>query len=272
MSLESGRKLGLTASIIYVVVPVITVVLYGFFILSIIAAASSAFTGGGSTSPFGASFLSSGVISIAFIGLGLLSLVGFILFIVAMYQLSHYYNEPGIFKNMLYGLVVAIVGSVSLAVILIAIIISTITNNRANTAPTIAPAIGLVIVGLLALIVAFLAIIIISAFFWKRAFNKLGEKSGNNNFNTAGLLILIGAALSIVGVGGFISWIAWIFAAMGFNSLKQKAAETSAFPYFTPHTEIPNLAQKRFCPYCGIENTPDSVYCVVCGKKLQESQ
>ena len=266
MSFESGRKLGLTASIIYIIMPVITVVLYGFFIFSIIAAASSAFTGGGSTSPFGASFLSSGVISIAFIGLGVLSLIGFIFFIIAMYQLSHYYDEPGIFKNVLYGLVVAIVGSVSFAVILIAIIVSLI--SRANTGPTFVPAVGLVIVGLLALVGAFLAILIISSFFWKRAFNKLGEKSGNNNFNTAGLLILIGAALSIVGVGGIISWIAWIFASMGFNSLKPKATETTNFPYFTPQTAMINLPQKRVCPYCGTENTPDSIYCVACGKKI----
>ncbi|MGA3289218.1 MAG: DUF996 domain-containing protein [Candidatus Bathyarchaeia archaeon] len=270
MSLEPGRKLGLTASIINIVVPVIMVVLYGFFILSIIASIFVAFAGRESSSAFGYPFLSSGVISIAFIGLGLLGLVGFIFFVVAMYQLSHYYNEPGIFRNMLYGIVVAIVGSGSFTIVLIAIIISAI--NRAKTAPTFAPAVGLVIVGLLALICAFLAILIISAFFWRRAFNKLGEKSGNGNFNTAGLLILIGAALSIVGIGGLISWVAWIFAAMGFNSLKPKATETSAFPYATPQTQFPNLPQKRFCPYCGIENTPDSFYCVICGKKLQESQ
>jgi len=61
---------------------------------------------------------------------------------------------------------------------------------------------------LLALIAVFLVILIISSFFWKRAFNKLAEKSGNNNFNTAGLLILIGAAVPIVGIGGLIGWIA----------------------------------------------------------------
>src|SRR5208283_707042 len=94
-------------SLIYVIVPVIIVVLYGFLIFSIFASISTVVTGGGT--PFG-SFLSLGVISIAFIGLGFLSLIGFILFIVAMYQLSHYYNEPGIFKNIVYSLVVGIVG------------------------------------------------------------------------------------------------------------------------------------------------------------------
>jgi len=82
------------------------------------------------------------------------------------------------------------------------------------------------------------------------------------------LLFLIDAALSIVGIGGIISWVSWIFAAMGFNSLKPKATETSPFSYSTPQTASPILAQKKVCPYCGIENAPDSVYYVVCSKKI----
>ncbi len=263
MSFESSRKLGLTASIITIIVPVMIVVLNGFLIFSIFATISTAVTGGGST-PFG-SFLSFGVISIAFIGLGFLSLIGFILFIVAMYQLSHYYNEPGIFKNIVYSLVVGIVGAGTLVVILLVAIFSSLTISRASTSPTPAPAAGLVLIGIFSIIGAALAIGLVSALFCKRAFNKLGEKSGVLSFDTAGLLILIGAIVP------FVSWIAWIFATMGFNSLKPKAPETSTFTNFTPQTTSPIIAQKRFCPYCGIENTQDSVYCVICGKKLQES-
>jgi uncharacterized membrane protein len=137
------------------------------------------------------------------------------------------------------------------------------THPAATSAP------GLFLIGLVSLIAAAIAIEVVSALFYKRAFNKLGEKSGVHSFDTAGLLLLIGAALSIVGIGGIISWIAWIFAAMGFNALKPKASETSTFPYSTPQTTTPIIAQKRFCSYCGKENTADSVYCVVCGQKLQ---
>jgi uncharacterized membrane protein len=65
-----------------------------------------------------------------------------------------------------------------------------------------------------------------------RAFNKLAEKSGDDNFKTAGLLYLLGTVLTIVLIGGLLIWIAWIFAAMGFNSLKPKEppAPTSAYP------------------------------------------
>jgi uncharacterized membrane protein len=259
MSLESGRKLGLTASIITVAVPVIIVVLYGFLIFSIFATISTTVTGGGNT-PFG-SFLSLGVISMSFIGLGLLSLIGGILFIVAMYQLSQYYNEPGIFKNIVYSLVVGIAGAGALVAIILIAIFSAI--SRASTSPTTAASPGLALFEIFSVIGAFLVIGLVSAFFFRRAFNKLGKKSGVPSFDTAGLLILIGVIVP------FVSWVSWIFATMGFNSLKPNSPETSTFTNATPQTTSPIITQKRFCPYCGIENTPDSIYCVICGKKLQ---
>ncbi len=266
MSLEPGRKLGLTASIINILLPVITVILYGFIILSIIASVSRAVSG----ESVGLPILSSAAILGVFIGLGLLGLVGFIFFVISMHRLSQYYNEPGIFKNMLHGIIVAIVGVISLVIVLVAIVVYAI--ERAKTATTVAPSIISVIGVYLVLFVAFLAILIVSAVFWKRAFNKLAEKSGNNNFNTAGLLMLLGAALSVVGIGGLLSWIAWIFAAMGFNSLRPKTPETSAFPYATPQPQFTSPMQKKFCPYCGTENPIDSVYCTNCGQKLQETK
>ncbi len=49
MSFESGRHLGLIASLIAVVVPVVVVVLYGILIFSILGFISSAATGGSQT-------------------------------------------------------------------------------------------------------------------------------------------------------------------------------------------------------------------------------
>lgn len=259
MSLESGRKLGLTASLISVIVPAIIVVLYGFLIFSIIAAIPTAITGGGSTPPFGSSFFF-GVIWIAFIGLGFISLIGVILFIVAMYQLSHYYNEPGIFKNTIYSLVVSIVGAVTLVAILLAVIISTITIPIVSTPPAAFPASGLFLVGFVAIIGAAIAIGIVSALFYKRAFNQLGEKSGVHSFDTAGLLILIGVIVPIV------SWIGWIFAASGFYSLKPKPTESSST--YTVQTAPTTTTQNKYCSYCGTANNVDAAYCKNCGKKL----
>ena len=76
MLLESGRKLGLTASLIAVIVPVITVILYVLSFLSLFGLISKTFQG----SPFfGFPFFSG--LSIAFLALGLIGFVGIILFI-----------------------------------------------------------------------------------------------------------------------------------------------------------------------------------------------
>jgi len=236
------------------------VVLYGFLIFSIFASISAVFAGGGG-SPFG-SFLSFGVISIAFIGLGFLSLIGFILFIVSMYQFSHYYKEPGIFKNIVYSLVVGIAGAGTLVVILLVAIFSSITISRLNTSAT-SPAPGLFFIGFFAIICAALVIGLVSALFCKRAFNQLGEKSGISSFDTAGLLILIGVIIP------FISWIGWIFAALGFNSLKTRPAETYyAYNISTAPMVKPATTQNKYCPFCGTANNLDSSYCKNCGNKL----
>jgi Protein of unknown function (DUF996) len=116
--------------------------------------------------------------------------------------------------------------------------------------------------GLVAVIAAAFAIVIVSAFFYKRAFNKLGEKSGVHSFDTAGLLILIGSFIPIV------AWIGWIFAASGFNSLKTKPAESSS-AYYTIPTSPPTATQNKYCPYCGTVNNVDATYCKNCGQQLQ---
>jgi len=261
MSLESGRKLGLTASIIYVIVPVIIVALYGFLIFSIIAAISTTISNRGAPT-IGSPFLSMGVIWIAFIGVAFISLLGLIMFIVAMYQLSHYYNEPSIFKKAIYSLVVNIVGVAALFAIVFTVIISVITSTRTNTTPASSPTLGLfIIVIFVVMFVAAIVIGIVSNLLLKQAFDKLGEKSGVHSFGTAGLLILIGVIVPIV------SWIGWIFAASGFNSLKPKLNESYSAQYTVP-TAPSTTVQNKYCPYCGTANNLDATYCKNCGKQL----
>jgi hypothetical protein len=126
-------------------------------------------------------------------------------------------------------------------------------------------------------------VIIVSLIFVMRAFHRLAEKSGNHSFHTAGYLILLNI-IPVIGI--LIGWFGWILAAAGFGSLKPKTAETSiltsvipqatvktteasTFTNATPQAAVPSMPQKRSCPYCGAENTVDSVYCMDCGKKLE---
>ena len=124
------------------------------------------------------------------------------------------------------------------------------------------------IIAIIGLLAGFFAVAIVAAILYKRAFDKLAEKSGVRSFGTAGELILIGTALSIVFVGVIIAWIAWIYVLSGFNSLKPKSQ--AAVPPVYSTTQLlhsSSLENKRYCIYCGQEINVDSDYCPHCGRQ-----
>lgn len=162
---------------------------------------------------------------------GVLSLVGIILVLIAMKGLADYYNEGGIFNNALYGFLTTIVGGVaSVAVLVISVILALTTLITDWTNPTEWETLFQdftnlsVLWTLLGSIIAALIIVfifaIITALFYRKSFNLLAAKSGVNMFSTAGLLLLIGAVLTIILVGFIIIWIAFILLAVGFFSIK----------------------------------------------------
>lgn len=271
MSFESGKKLGLTASLIAVAIPVVGVITVVVFILSLFANALSGTSGSSTLLGF----------IIFIIVLGIISFAGTILFILAMHHLAEYYGEPGIFRNVLYGFLINVVGTIAAVAIYAAAVIASLRNisNSSSYQATafITPSQTLqtslsggltqILTGYIVLLIVSFVLAIVSAVFYMRAFNKLGEKSGVYNFKTAGLLYLLGGALAVVGIGVLLSWIAWIFALMGFRSLKPQTSEVSSLsttPQFTPSS-----VQKRYCTHCGAENNLDSFYCKSCGKRMQ---
>ena len=133
MSLESGRKLGLTASLINVILPIVAIVGVVTIVFSIIAAIATEI-GRGTIVP---GFLGFSIGVIVFIAsVAILGIVGFILFIVAMYNLSHYYNEPSIFKNVLYAFFLTIAETVVIFGIYLAILFSSAGSIPQTTQPT----------------------------------------------------------------------------------------------------------------------------------------
>ena len=253
MSLESGKKLGLISSIIAIVNPIIIAIAYFGFFIFLFGSISSTIGRGASASnlPFPLTLL--GVIAVA----GIVGVIGYILFMIAMHNLSKYYGEPAIFKNLLKALILSIGGSVVLGVVLVAFFVSSIVGNFASTtSPPLISGIW-VLAGLGVLLLGILAIAIYSAVLTKRAFDRLGDKSGVDSFRTAGLLLLIGAFVP------FVAYVGWIFAAIGYNRLTPNRQVTDSMPqYVTPAGPI-----KR-CPNCGTENSPDAIYCRNCGRQL----
>ncbi len=256
MSLESARKLGLTASLINVLLPVVAVIgVVAFVVFSILTVISGIANGTAAPTFLGIS-LGFFVFLIAIVGVGL---AGFIMFMVSMYRLSHYYNEPGIFKNVLYAFILSIISTAVIFALEFAFIFSSLAGiSMAGTPSTFVPAFPFFI------IIVFLAAVafgIVNGWLYMRAFNKLKEKAGVDNFGTAGILYLVGTIVPLVG------WIAWIFAYLGFRKLQLSSSVVPNVSYQT-QPQFSGTVQTKRCPNCGTENSADSLYCRSCGKQL----
>ena len=260
MSLESGRKFGYCASLINVILPIISVVIYVAFFIALIATFTSRIGSSTSSSTFPALF--AGGLNIFLIAIGAVGIVAFIMFMYAMYSLSNYYNEPTIFKNVLYAFIINIVtGIVAVAILFIGLTSAFAGFTPTNT-PPVAPAFTQFIIVIVVVIIVAFAFAIVNGVLYMRAFNKLKEKSGVDNFGTAGLLYLIGVFITPI------MWIAWIFAAMGFSKLKATPTTAPYVPYSVQPT-LSTTAQTKRCPNCGAENRADALYCSNCGKPLE---
>jgi uncharacterized membrane protein len=171
---------------------------------------------------------------------GIIALVGLILVLVAFNGLADYYKDRRIFNNVIFGIVAAIIGAVvAVAVVVTAafgilavlgIHISNWTDwtalqnfnwqnftNWSALAPYVAAIVG-------ALVVLFI-LFVVSAIFLRRSLNTLSEKSGVHMFATTGLLVLIGAILTIIVIGVILLWVALILLAVAFFEMRTEPTQ-----------------------------------------------
>ncbi len=176
-----------------------------------------------------------------------LGLVGLILVLIAMKGLADHYNEGGIFNNSLYGVILSIVGGVVFVVAIVVTAISFLRDlgidfSRDWSNPAVFSGInwtqGMVLdsiithVGVILISLAILWIFaIIAAIFYRKSLTTLAEKTGVGLFGTAGLLLLIGAVLTIIAIGFLLIWIALLLLTIAFFQIK---AEPTQPPPMTP--------------------------------------
>lgn len=188
---------------------------------------------------------------------GVLDLVGAILILIALSGLAKYYQDKAIFNWAIYGFIAGIVGTVAAAAIGLYIVFDTSTvknlllkiyptwngswsslRSVVGTTPTtsgitahdVAPVLGAVF-GVLAILWVFS---IVAAFFARRSLRNLSEKSGVHLFATAGLLLVIGAFLTIVFIGVILIWIAVLLLAIAFFQLRPQAEQPPPPSYIPP--------------------------------------
>jgi len=197
----------------------------------------------------------------------ILSLVGIILVLIAMKGLAEYYDEEDIFQNALYGFIFGIIGIVAAIVIFFAAFFGPRGFGMMQWEwPFTFPIVTLVLIitGLVVMFVFFL----LQAVFYRKSFTILSEMSGEKIFDTAGLLLLIGAILTIIIVGLVLLLVAWILVTVGFFSIKTPTTQLPAVAP-PPAPPAPVTVEKKFCQYCGTENKVDANFCKKCGKKLE---
>ena len=271
MTIESNRTLGGVAAI-----------------LMLIGVISQLSTGFGYVFPHSAGAVIFSVIGGLF---SVLSLVGFLLFLIAMYGFSKDYQDHRIFSYLLYGIIITIVAFV----IVFAIFVIIILFNFANIFPTFsssAPSssqISSQMAKTFSLVLPLFSLVgIIWIAFNVKAFNLLSDKSKVPLFRTGAKVLLAGALVNVVlaiifavvglyvslslnalfallTVGSIVQDVAWVLLAMAYFRIQAPAAPASAV---APTIVLPVSGQVKFCTYCGAPNPIDSMYCTRCGQKL----
>jgi uncharacterized membrane protein len=189
----------------------------------------------------------------------IVSIVGIILVLIGMKGLSEYYKEPSIYQNALWGGIFGIIALIAIAVAVPIVAISGLFSVFA---------LGFGLLALLLLLLIVFVFYLIAALYFRRAFNALAQKSGEHMFETAGLLLWVGAILTIVFfIGLALILVAWILATIAFFSLKvpSQLAYTSV-PSAAPPTQATQAT--RYCPNCGVPVEPNTAFCPHCGKQL----
>jgi uncharacterized membrane protein len=200
-----------------------------------------------------------------------LGIIGIILLLRGMKEFANYYQDNEIYQNSLTGVKYYIVALIALAIAGAGFVVGFVINNFPTTLTFgIGNAIGLT-VGIAFLIVTFV-FYVLAASHLRKTFSTLAQKTGEHSFETAGTLLWVGSILTIIGVGVLLIFVAWIFAIIGFFTMKSPQQEqpytSQPFGYTPPSEQSTALQIQSYCSNCGAPLKPQSTYCSSCGKKV----
>jgi uncharacterized membrane protein len=156
----------------------------------------------------------------------LLAIIGLILVLVAFRYASDILGDPKIFNNMLYSVILGIIGLVVGVVVVIATVFQAIgmgylsssfsyTGPTSVTAGDIMSMLGTILIGLAVVWICF----VVSSIFLRRGYGELGRRLNVSLFGTGALLYLIGAALVIILIGFLLILVADVLFIVAFFSI-----------------------------------------------------
>ena len=180
------------------------------------------------------------------------SIVGYILILIATKYVSDALGDGSIFDNMLYAVISGIIGVAAAAFIFF-------TGAAFSAVNLGAAGITGAITGLA---VAWIALIV-SSIFIRRAYGTMATKLNIGTFRTAGMLYFIGAILVIILVGFVLLFVAAILQIIAFFAIQEtmQAAQSQGVVASQPQ------AGMKFCSNCGAQMATSAGFCPKCGAK-----
>jgi uncharacterized membrane protein len=151
-----------------------------------------------------------------------LGIVGWILVLVSLKQISDVMKENKIFTDAVVAVVLSIIGLVVAGVVVLGTIFRffRINGYTFGTHPSTPPTdIGGLIVGILVGLAVLWVFSVVSSVFLKRSLDGVSSALDVGMFRTAALLYLIGAVLTIILVGFIIIFVAEILLVVAFFSI-----------------------------------------------------
>lgn len=178
----------------------------------------------------------------------LLSIVGYVLTLIAVKYVSDEVHDSTIFTDMVLAVITGIAGVAVGAFALFFGALSSVFTLGIGA-----------FLGIAAFLVIIWIVLIISSIFVRRAFDKMASKLNIGTFRTAGTLYFVGALLTIVLVGFLILFVAFIVQVIAFFSIQEGQ---SAFP--TTMNPQPGF---KYCASCGAQMPVAAGFCPKCGAK-----
>ncbi len=204
----------------------------------------------------------------------IVSIIGIVLLFVAVKYIADETKDHDIFKNYLYSFIFRIIAVIAFISILVLSVISLglsfsnfnpqqftdMAHFQSFMTDSFTPAIGGIIGCGLAILVAYI-LLIIGALFLRKSFDGIANRTKVDLFRTTGLVYLIGAVTTIFLIGFFIILIATILEIASFFSLPDSLSKTK--------DDKATLDTQRRCPKCGRIIPEDAKFCPYCSNKFE---
>ena len=205
-----------------------------------------------------------GTILLVFMAVPIAGIIGIILLMIGLKGLSEYYRDDKIYQSAIWGVIYGIIGIIALSAGVFGSVLSSMFSSIA-AGPGLGALFGL-FAFLLVLVIAFIFFLLMAMKF-RRCFNVIADRSGEQLFRTAGTLLFVGAILTIILVGIILLFIAWIIATIAFFSLRS-TPQPSGYASPLTTTQAPTAQATRYCPNCGAPVDQNAVFCSHCGRQL----